>query len=191
MIIVLKPNTSEENVTRVENQIKAKGLDTHIVRGTGLTIIGCIGDTTLIDPRLFEVDSCVDKVMHVQEPLQTCQPCFPPGGFHRGCLRRKDWRRSHGSHRRTLLCGDIRAGVKRSQSCESLRCEPSSGRRFQAPHQPLFFPGTGIKRSGNPLCSERRGGTPHRHRAHVPGISGYLQREGRFNPDWRQKYAEL
>ena len=29
---------------------------------------GCIGDTTLIDPRLFEVDSSVDKVMHVQEP---------------------------------------------------------------------------------------------------------------------------
>lgn len=78
MIIVLKPNTSEENITRVENQVKARGLDTHIVRGTDMTIIGCIGDTTLIDPRLFEVDSCVDKVMHVQEPYKLANRAFHP-----------------------------------------------------------------------------------------------------------------
>lgn len=78
MIIVLKPNTSEENITRVENQVKARGLDTHIVRGTEMTIIGCIGDTTLIDPRLFEVDSCVDKVMHVQEPYKLANRAFHP-----------------------------------------------------------------------------------------------------------------
>ena len=54
MIIVLKPHTSEENITRVENLVKNRGLDTHVVRGTEMTIIGCIGDTTLIDPRLFE-----------------------------------------------------------------------------------------------------------------------------------------
>ena len=67
MIIVLKPHSTEETITRVENMVKNRGLDTHIVRGTEMTIIGCIGDTTLIDPRLFEVDSSVDKVMHVQE----------------------------------------------------------------------------------------------------------------------------
>ena len=78
MIIVLKPNTSEENITRVENQVKSRGLDTHIVRGTEMTIIGCIGDTTLIDPRLFEVDSCVDKVMHVQEPYKLANRAFHP-----------------------------------------------------------------------------------------------------------------
>ena len=62
MIIVLKPHSTEETITRVENMVKNRGLDTHIVRGTEMTIIGCIGDTTLIDPRLFEVDSSVDKV---------------------------------------------------------------------------------------------------------------------------------
>ena len=70
MIIVLKPNTTEKNITRVENLVKNRGLDTHLVRGTEMTIIGCIGDTTLIDPRLFEVDESVDKVMHVQEPYK-------------------------------------------------------------------------------------------------------------------------
>ena len=31
MIIVLKPNTSKENVARVEQLIKRKGLDNHVV----------------------------------------------------------------------------------------------------------------------------------------------------------------
>ena len=78
MIIVLKPHTSEENINRVENLVKTRGLDTHIVRGTEMTIIGCIGDTTLIDPRLFEVDSSVDKVMHVQEPYKLANRAFHP-----------------------------------------------------------------------------------------------------------------
>lgn len=46
MIIVLKPNTSDKDIARVEHQIKRNGLDTHIVRGQEMTIIGCIGDTT-------------------------------------------------------------------------------------------------------------------------------------------------
>ena len=61
MIIVLKPNTSDKDIARVEHQIKRNGLDTHIVRGQEMTIIGCIGDTTRLDARLFEVDASVDK----------------------------------------------------------------------------------------------------------------------------------
>lgn len=78
MIIVLKPHTSEENISRVEQLIKSKGLDTHIVRGSDLTIIGCIGDTTAVDPKLFEVDFSVDKVMHVQEPYKLANRAFHP-----------------------------------------------------------------------------------------------------------------
>ena len=78
MIIVLKPHTSEENIHRVENLVKKHGLDTHLVQGTGMTIIGCIGDTTLIDPRQFEIDTCVDKVMHVQEPYKLANRAFHP-----------------------------------------------------------------------------------------------------------------
>ena len=78
MIIVLKPRTSEENISRVENLIKRHGLDTHTVRGAEMTIIGCIGDTTSVDPRLFEVDTSVDKVMHVQEPYKLANRAFHP-----------------------------------------------------------------------------------------------------------------
>lgn len=78
MIIVLKQNTSEENISRVEDLIKKQGLDTHIIRGEEMTIIGCIGDTTAVDPKLFEVDSSVDKVMHVQEPYKLANRAFHP-----------------------------------------------------------------------------------------------------------------
>ena len=78
MIIVLKPHTSEEHILRVEELIKKKGLEAHVVRGEEMTIIGCIGDTTAVDPRLFEIDSAVDKVMHVQEPYKLANRAFHP-----------------------------------------------------------------------------------------------------------------
>lgn len=78
MIIVLKPRATHDDLTRVEQMIKRRGLDTHIVEGSEMTIIGCIGDTTRIDSKLFEVDSAVDKVMHVQEPYKLANRAFHP-----------------------------------------------------------------------------------------------------------------
>ena len=78
MIIVLKPRTTQDDITRVENLIKRRGLDTHIVQGQEMTIIGCIVDTSKIDPKLFEVDHSVDKVMHVQEPYKLANRAFHP-----------------------------------------------------------------------------------------------------------------
>ena len=78
MIIVLKPRSTHEDLTRVEQMIKRRGLDTHIVEGSGMTIIGCIGDTSQIDSKLFEVDQAVEKVMHVQEPYKLANRAFHP-----------------------------------------------------------------------------------------------------------------
>ena len=78
MIIVLKPRTKQQEIDHVVNLIKSKGLDTHIVEGSEMTIIGCIGDTTRIDSKLFEVNPSVDKVMHVQEPYKLANRAFHP-----------------------------------------------------------------------------------------------------------------
>ena len=78
MIIVLKPRTKHQEIDHVVNLIKSKGLDTHIVEGAEMTIIGCIGDTTRIDSKLFEVNPFVDKVMHVQEPYKLANRAFHP-----------------------------------------------------------------------------------------------------------------
>lgn len=78
MIIVLKPHTTKQEIARVEEMVKARGLDTHIIEGSEMTIIGCIGDTTRIDIKLFEVDPSVTKVMHVQEPYKLASRAFHP-----------------------------------------------------------------------------------------------------------------
>ena len=78
MIIVLKPRTTKQEIVRVEDMVKARGLDTHIIEGSEMTIIGCIGDTTRIDMKLFEVDPAVTKVMHVQEPYKLASRAFHP-----------------------------------------------------------------------------------------------------------------
>ena len=78
MIIVLKQHSGQKEIDRVENLIKTKGLDTHIVKGAAQTIIGCIGDTSRIDAKLFEVNPYVDKVIHVQEPYKLANRAFHP-----------------------------------------------------------------------------------------------------------------
>ena len=78
MIIVLKQHSGQKEIDRVENLIKTKGLDAHIVKGAGQTIIGCIGDTSRIDAKLFEVNPYVDKVIHVQEPYKLANRAFHP-----------------------------------------------------------------------------------------------------------------
>ena len=76
MIIVLKPRTTKDDVSRVENMVKKRGLNTHVVQGEEMTVIGCIGDTAKVDSKLFEIDSAVDKVMHVQEVLRPTSGTF-------------------------------------------------------------------------------------------------------------------
>lgn len=78
MIIVLKPNTTPDAINIVEELVKSHGLRTHIVHGEDMTIIGCIGDTSKVDAKLFEVNSCVDKVMPVQEPFKLANRTFHP-----------------------------------------------------------------------------------------------------------------
>ena len=110
MIIVLKfSNTSDKDIARVEHQIKRNGLDTHIVRGQEMTIIGCIGDTTRLDARLFEVDASVDKVMHVQEPYKL-QPRLHPDDSIIDVSGVKVGGEQSGTDCRSVFCRILRAG---------------------------------------------------------------------------------
>ncbi len=78
MIIVFKPKVKETDVNHVVDQVKQRGLDTHLVIGEEVTICGVIGDTTRIDPRQIEVSPFVEKVMHVGEPYKLANRAFHP-----------------------------------------------------------------------------------------------------------------
>ena len=101
--------------------VRAKGLEVHTVKGEDLTIIGCIGDTVRVDPKLFEVDSSVEKVMHVQEPYKLVNRAFHPDD--------------------TIV--DV-SGVKVGGGHLALIAGPCSVEsEEQAENKPIFIPGTG------------------------------------------------
>ena len=142
MIIVLKPNTSDKDIARVEHQIKRNGLDTHIVRGQEMTIIGCIGDTTRLDARLFEVDASVDKVMHVQEPYKLSNRAFHPEDSIIDVSGVKV-----GGDNLALIAGPCSVesyeqvlGI--AKSVKAAGAKYAARRRFQTENKPVFFPGT-------------------------------------------------
>lgn len=78
MIVVLKQTAKKEDIERLTSQIEKQGLKTSIVIGTDQTIIGLIGDTTIVDPKTIEVDEAVDHVMRVSEPYKLANRVFHP-----------------------------------------------------------------------------------------------------------------
>ena len=70
MIIVMKMSATSKDVEKVSKIIIDKGLRVSVVNGTGQSVIGIIGDTTQIDPKVIEVDEAVDHVMRVSEPYK-------------------------------------------------------------------------------------------------------------------------
>lgn len=70
MIIVLKPEISEEQINKIAEKIRSHGLDVHISKGKFRTIIGVIGDEELIRSLPLEAWPEVEKVMPVLKPYK-------------------------------------------------------------------------------------------------------------------------
>jgi len=68
MIVVLKPNTGEEQVAAVEQKIRALGYEPHTIRGEVLTVVAAIGDeTTHASLESLVSLPMVDNVLPVQK----------------------------------------------------------------------------------------------------------------------------
>ena len=173
MIIVLKQRATHDDLTRVEQMIKKRGLDTHIVEGSEMTIIGCIGDTTQIDSKLFEVDSAVDKVMHVQEPYKLANRAFHP---EESIVDVSGVKVGGGSL--ALIAGPCSV-ESYEQVLEIANAAKASGANllrggFQAQNQPLFLPGNGHRRTRHPVQSQGNDRPAHRNGINVAGASGSI-----------------
>lgn len=78
MIIIMNPKCREEQVKKVIDLVESKGLLTNLSKGATNCIIGCIGDTSVLDHNmLLRVDG-VDKVLKVQEPFKKANILFKP-----------------------------------------------------------------------------------------------------------------
>lgn len=78
MIIVLRPDASEEQIQHLVDIISEKGLRAHISRGTERTIIGCIGDETKLQDIPFLAIPGVESAMPILEPYKLASKAFHP-----------------------------------------------------------------------------------------------------------------
>ena len=78
MIIIMNAKCNKDEINKVKELVERKGLQTNIFQGTTNCIIGCIGDTSILDPdKLLRVDG-VEKVLKVQEPFKKANKLFRP-----------------------------------------------------------------------------------------------------------------
>lgn len=78
MIVIMKPNASEEAVKRVTGIIESKGLTAHLSKGDQVTIIGVVGDKTRLYGSNIEITDGVDKVVSVTESYKLANKKFHP-----------------------------------------------------------------------------------------------------------------
>jgi 3-deoxy-7-phosphoheptulonate synthase len=70
MIIVLKPDATEEQINHIIDRVKKLGLSPHVSKGTQRTIIGVIGPEDVLQVTPLEVFPGVEKVMPVLAPYK-------------------------------------------------------------------------------------------------------------------------
>jgi 3-deoxy-7-phosphoheptulonate synthase len=78
MIIIMKMNASEENITAVVARIEKEELRAHLSRGEERTIIGAIGDERKLDQGALTRMEGVDRVVPVLRPFKLASRDFSP-----------------------------------------------------------------------------------------------------------------
>ena len=78
MIIIMKPGASQEAVANVTRQIEAKGLKPHLSQGAQVTIIGVVGDKSLLSGCNMELSEGVEKIVPVTESYKLVNKKFHP-----------------------------------------------------------------------------------------------------------------
>ena len=65
MIIVFKPDASEEAKLRIRINLENQGFIIHESRGANITLFGIVGDTTSFDAEPFLKDEAVEQVVEI------------------------------------------------------------------------------------------------------------------------------
>ncbi len=78
MIIVMKPGASEASVKEVIQKVQSTGLDVHVSEGKEVTIIGIVGDKSLVSGKNLELCDGVEKIVSVTESYKLSNRKFHP-----------------------------------------------------------------------------------------------------------------
>lgn len=78
MIIVMKPNSHESDILEVSKLLESLGLGVHISKGAATTIIGVIGDKSVLSEVPLELMPGVDKLVPIMESYKLAGKTFMP-----------------------------------------------------------------------------------------------------------------
>ena len=78
MIIVFKPNASDEQKAHVQDYLSTHGFEIHPSEGKDYTLYGVIGNTNNLTPDFFKVFDGVSNAFRVQESYKRCSRAFHP-----------------------------------------------------------------------------------------------------------------
>ena len=78
MIIIMKPDSSEESILAVTSYILQHGLEVHLSNGKEVTIIGVVGNKNLINPEHLTSLKSVERIVPVTESYKLANKKFHP-----------------------------------------------------------------------------------------------------------------
>lgn len=79
MVVVLKNNAPADLTGELISELKSKNLDVQINTGVDRTVLGLLGDVTIIDPDALETQHpIIEKVLKVSEPYKKANIRFHP-----------------------------------------------------------------------------------------------------------------
>ena len=78
MIVKLNPKTKSEDIERLIKEVEDLGVSASLIEGFEKSVLGLVGDTTLIDEKKLEANKIVEKVTKVQEPFKKANRMFHP-----------------------------------------------------------------------------------------------------------------
>ena len=78
MIVVLKKDPDERQLDNLIQWLKSLNLDVHLSSGINTTIVGLVGDTSVVDIDLIRALDIVSDVKRVQEPYKNANRKFHP-----------------------------------------------------------------------------------------------------------------
>jgi len=78
MIIVIKKDSEQRQVNNLVNWVKSLGLEVNFSKGDNSTILGLVGDTSVVDIDLINSIEIVERVKRIQEPYKAANRKFHP-----------------------------------------------------------------------------------------------------------------
>ena len=78
MVVILKEHPNEKQLENLKNWLNSLGLDIHTSTGTKHTILGLVGDTSVVDIDLIKALDIVEEVKRIQEPFKNANRKFHP-----------------------------------------------------------------------------------------------------------------